>query len=52
VHGKAKKNFLKKINVIGCILKNLSIFDMLRPIPQDEIDLVVQGPVFPQNTGY
>ncbi|GGA90599.1 RagB/SusD family nutrient uptake outer membrane protein [Puia dinghuensis] len=27
-------------------------FDMLRPIPQDEIDRVVQGPAFPQNPGY
>jgi starch-binding outer membrane protein, SusD/RagB family len=25
---------------------------MLRPIPQNEIDLVVQGPAFPQNPGY
>jgi hypothetical protein len=27
-------------------------FHMLRPIPQDEIDRVVQGPAFPQNNGY
>lgn len=27
-------------------------FHMLRPIPQDEIDRVVQGPAFPQNDGY
>lgn len=27
-------------------------FHMLRPIPQDEIDRVVQGPAFPQNPGY
>ena len=25
---------------------------MLRPIPQTQIDLVTQGPVFPQNPGY
>ena len=27
-------------------------FHMLRPIPQSEIDRVVQGPKFPQNPGY
>jgi hypothetical protein len=27
-------------------------FHMLRPIPQDEIDRVVQGPAFTQNPGY
>lgn len=27
-------------------------FHILRPIPQNEIDLVVQGPKFPQNPGY
>lgn len=27
-------------------------FHLLRPIPQDEIDRVVQGPKFPQNLGY
>jgi len=31
---------------------NIQNFHMLRPIPQDEIDRVVQGPQFPQNTGY
>jgi hypothetical protein len=27
-------------------------FHVLRPIPQSQIDLVTQGPKFPQNTGY
>lgn len=27
-------------------------FNMLRPIPQSQIDLVTQGPKYPQNTGY
>ncbi len=27
-------------------------FDVLRPIPQREIDLVTEGPIFPQNPGY
>jgi len=27
-------------------------FNMLRPIPQSQIDRVVDGPAFPQNTGY
>ena len=27
-------------------------FNALRPIPQEQIDRVVQGPKFPQNTGY
>ena len=27
-------------------------FHMLRPIPQPQIDLVTQGPPFPQNPGY
>jgi hypothetical protein len=27
-------------------------FHMLRPIPQSQIDQVVEGPKFPQNTGY
>ena len=27
-------------------------FNMLRPIPQSQIDRVVAGPAFPQNTGY
>ncbi|MFI5130307.1 MAG: RagB/SusD family nutrient uptake outer membrane protein [Chitinophagales bacterium] len=27
-------------------------FNMLRPIPQQQIDLVTQGPPFPQNPGY
>ncbi len=27
-------------------------FHMLRPIPQSQIDRVVEGPKFPQNTGY
>ncbi len=27
-------------------------FHMLRPIPQSQIDRVVEGPTFPQNTGY
>ena len=31
---------------------NIKDFHMLRPIPQSEIDRVVQGPKFPQNPGY
>ncbi len=31
---------------------NIQNFHLLRPIPQDEIDRVVQGPAFPQNPGY
>jgi starch-binding outer membrane protein, SusD/RagB family len=27
-------------------------FNMLRPIPQSQIDLVTEGPKFPQNSGY
>ncbi|MBW0176651.1 RagB/SusD family nutrient uptake outer membrane protein [Sediminibacterium sp.] len=27
-------------------------FNMLRPIPQSQIDLVTEGPKYPQNTGY
>ncbi|MEO8171511.1 MAG: RagB/SusD family nutrient uptake outer membrane protein [Sediminibacterium sp.] len=27
-------------------------FNMLRPIPQSQIDLVTEGPVYPQNAGY
>jgi len=27
-------------------------FNMLRPIPQSQIDLVTEGPVYPQNPGY
>ena len=27
-------------------------FDVLRPIPQREIDLVTEGPSFPHNPGY
>jgi hypothetical protein len=27
-------------------------FNMLRPIPQQQIDLVTEGPPFPQNPGY
>jgi hypothetical protein len=27
-------------------------FNMLRPIPQQQIDLVTEGPAFPQNPGY
>jgi hypothetical protein len=31
---------------------NIKPFHMLRPIPQTEIDRVVEGPAFPQNPGY
>lgn len=31
---------------------NVKAFHMLRPIPQQQIDLVTEGPAFPQNTGY
>lgn len=31
---------------------NVKAFHMLRPIPQQQIDLVTEGPPFPQNTGY
>ncbi len=31
---------------------NIKAFHMLRPIPQTQIDRVVEGPKFPQNTGY
>ncbi len=31
---------------------NIKDFHMLRPIPQTQIDRVVQGPKFPQNPGY
>lgn len=31
---------------------NIKDFHMLRPIPQAQIDRVVQGPKFPQNPGY
>lgn len=27
-------------------------FNMLRPIPQQQIDLVTEGPAYPQNPGY
>lgn len=31
---------------------NIKAFHILRPIPQNQIDAVTQGPKFPQNTGY
>lgn len=31
---------------------NIKPFHVLRPIPQDEIDRVTEGPQFPQNPGY
>jgi hypothetical protein len=31
---------------------NVKEFHMLRPIPQQQIDLVTEGPPFPQNQGY
>ena len=31
---------------------NIKDFHVLRPIPQSQIDRVVEGPKFPQNTGY
>jgi hypothetical protein len=31
---------------------NIKDFHMLRPIPQSQIDRVVEGPKFPQNPGY
>lgn len=31
---------------------NIKIDHMLRPIPQDQIDRVTEGPAFPQNPGY
>jgi hypothetical protein len=31
---------------------NIQPFHVLRPIPQDEIDRVTEGPAFPQNPGY
>ena len=31
---------------------NIKPFHVLRPIPQDQIDRVTEGPAFPQNTGY
>ncbi len=31
---------------------NIKPFHVLRPIPQTQIDRVVEGPAFPQNTGY
>jgi len=30
----------------------IQAFHVLRPIPQQEIDLVTEGPKFPQNPGY
>jgi starch-binding outer membrane protein, SusD/RagB family len=31
---------------------NIKPFHILRPIPQDQIDRVTEGPPFPQNPGY
>src|SRR5258706_7712719 len=31
---------------------NIKTFHVLRPIPQQQIDLVTEGPAFPQNMGY
>jgi hypothetical protein len=31
---------------------NIKSFHALRPIPQDQIDRVTEGPAFPQNPGY
>jgi len=31
---------------------NIQTFSVLRPIPQDQINQVVTGPKYPQNTGY
>lgn len=31
---------------------HIQSFDVLRPIPQDEINAVLSGPPYPQNTGY
>ena len=31
---------------------NIKPFDILRPIPQDEINAVLAGPAYPQNPGY
>jgi hypothetical protein len=31
---------------------NIKSFDILRPIPQDEINAVLSGPAYPQNPGY
>ena len=31
---------------------NIKSFHVLRPIPQDQIDRVTEGPAFPQNQGY
>jgi hypothetical protein len=30
----------------------VQLFNMLRPIPQSQIDLVTEGPAYPQNPGY
>jgi hypothetical protein len=41
---------VKALNTQGA--SGVQDFNMLRPIPQQQIDLVTEGPPFPQNPGY
>lgn len=48
------KKLVERVNLYNPeqVVPGVQAFNMLRPIPQQQIDLVTEGPPYPQNDGY
>jgi starch-binding outer membrane protein, SusD/RagB family len=46
------KKLVDRVKLYNAEAQNVQPHNMLRPIPQAQIDLVTEGPRYPQNPGY
>ena len=46
------KKLVERVKLYNPEAQNVADHNMLRPIPQSQIDLVTEGPKYPQNPGY
>jgi len=46
------KKLVERVKLYNPEAQNVADFNMVRPIPQAQIDLVTEGPKYPQNPGY
>lgn len=46
------KKLVERVKLFNPEAQTVQDFNMLRPIPQAQIDLVTEGPKYPQNSGY
>ena len=46
------KTLVQRVQLHNAEAAGVQSFNMLRPIPQSQIDLVTEGPKYPQNPGY